>query len=77
MRQDHGGCEDKYMLCRILIALLALNSGLWAQALSGTIVGTVFDQAGGAVPGVRVTLSNGDTHFTRIVETNAAGQYSA
>jgi len=48
-----------------------------AQAQSGTIVGTVTDQAGAVVPAARVTLVNDGTQFTRVAVTNASGQYVA
>ncbi|HEX7362011.1 MAG TPA: TonB-dependent receptor [Bryobacteraceae bacterium] len=50
---------------------------LHAQALSGSIVGTVLDQAGAAVPTANVTLRNGATGFQRLAATNSSGQYAA
>jgi hypothetical protein len=47
------------------------------QAQSGTIVGTVVDQAGAVVPGATVVLTNDATQFQRSVTTNNNGQYSA
>jgi hypothetical protein len=60
-------------------ALLAvvLNTSLFGQALSGTVVGTVTDQSGAAIPGATVILTNEGTGFTRTVETNQSGQYVA
>lgn len=57
--------------------MLLLAGRLWSQALSGTIVGTVTDQAGAVVPNAKVALTNDATQFTRAAETNAAGQYGA
>jgi hypothetical protein len=48
-----------------------------AQSQSGTIVGTVSDQAGAVIPGAQVRLVNEGTQFTRVVESNASGQYVA
>ena len=48
----------------------------WGQTLTGTILGTVFDQSGLAVPGVEVTIVNTDTNRSRTVTTNASGNYS-
>ena len=62
---------------RILVLSLTLSSLAWAQAQSGTIVGTVVDQGGAAVTGARVTLVNEGTRFTRSVETGSTGQYVA
>lgn len=61
----------------LLAASLLLVPHLGAQALSGTIVGTVTDAAGATVPDAKVTLTNEGTHFVRVVETNANGQYVA
>jgi hypothetical protein len=47
------------------------------QAQSGTIVGTVTDQAGAVVPGAKVTLVNDGTQFTRVAVATASGQYVA
>ena len=61
----------------LLATLLLAASNLWCQAQSGTVVGTVSDQTGAAVPGARVTLVNTGTNFSRIVQTNSNGQYVA
>jgi hypothetical protein len=44
---------------------------------TATIVGAVTDQSGAAMPGAKITLVNEATQFTRVVETNASGQYVA
>lgn len=43
---------------------------------TATIVGTVTDPSGAAIPGVKVTVSNSDKGFTREVATNAVGAYA-
>src|SRR5438105_2421045 len=48
-----------------------------AQAVTGTILGTVRDASGGALPGANVTLVNTDTGFTRNVLSDASGEYTA
>ena len=62
---------------RALILSPIVAAGLYGQALSGTIVGTVTDAAGAVVPAAKVTLTNVGTSFTRTVETNQSGQYVA
>ena len=42
---------------------------LFAQVESGTIVGTVIDQAGAVVPNAKITLTNDATKFTRQTQT--------
>ncbi|MDZ7639919.1 MAG: carboxypeptidase regulatory-like domain-containing protein [Bryobacterales bacterium] len=63
-----------------LFAVFALAVWGWSvlgQGLSGSIAGVVFDSGGAVVPGVKVTLSNEGTGFTREASTNAQGQYVA
>src|SRR5215472_7277127 len=48
-----------------------------AQTFRGTILGTVTDASGGAVPGAMVTIKNADTGLTRTVTTADDGSYAA
>ncbi len=57
------------------ICLVAMPA--FSQAASGTIVGTVTDESGAAIPDVSVTLRNTETGFSRSVSTNSLGQYVA
>lgn len=66
----------KKILFALLLAL-SCASEIQAQALSGTIVGTVSDQSGSVIPGANVRLVNDATQFTRVAVTNAEGQYVA
>ncbi len=65
------------MSCRILILSAVCAAALYGQAQSGTIVGTVTDQAGAVIPNAAVRLVNEGTQFTRAATTNASGQYVA
>ena len=56
------------------LMLLATNSG-WAQLSTGSIVGTVYDQTGAAVPTAQLTLRDTATGTTRTATTSAAGAY--
>ncbi len=69
-------------VARLGVACLALMSFAMpprahAQAVTGTILGTVRDGSGAAVPGATVTLSNAGTGFVRTVVSDSAGEYSA
>src|SRR6476469_7876537 len=48
-----------------------------AQAVSGTILGTVTDSTGSVVPGATVTILNTGTGLTRNVTTDASGEFTA
>jgi hypothetical protein len=63
----------------VALALLAWLSPrpASAQAVSGTILGTVRDSTGAALPGATVTLTNTGTGFTRTVTADASGEFSA
>src|SRR5690348_16752277 len=61
----------------VACGLFFTATALFGQAQSGTVVGTVTDQAGSVVPDANVTIVNDGTQFTRVVTTNAQGQYSA
>jgi Carboxypeptidase regulatory-like domain len=49
---------------------------LFAQAVTGTILGTVTDTTGGVMPGVTVTLKHEGTGLTRTVVTDSAGEFT-
>ena len=63
----------------VALALLALLSPppASAQAVSGTIFGTVYDSSGAALPGASVTLTNTATGLTRTVLSDPKGEYTA
>ena len=65
------------MLRRILFSLLAaiLPSSLFAQAVSGTIYGTVHDASGAAIVGAKVTVVNSNTNYTRTQASGTDGDY--
>ena len=48
-----------------------------AQAVSGTILGTVRDSSGAVVPGATVTVHNTRTGFSRTLVTDTHGEYNA
>jgi hypothetical protein len=48
-------------ITRLLISFVIAVAALFAQGDRGTITGSVTDQAGGAIPGARVTVTNTST----------------
>src|SRR5215510_686941 len=60
----------------VLVFLFLWSPALRAQAVSGTILGTVQDSSGAAVPGASVTIVNSETGLTRSVTSDSAGEYN-
>src|SRR6266404_8095349 len=60
----------------LLIALFMAPFGFaQTQAINGSIRGHVTDAAGAAVPGAKITILNGDTGFTRRLDTGDDGLF--
>ena len=67
-----------WTLLGALVAIVAfLPSQIQAQSTSGTIVGTVTDASGAAVPNATVTVTNLGTNETRVAKSDGSGNYSA
>ena len=66
---DHGVA----LLAGLAVFPLARTAS--AQITTATIVGTVLDASGGALPGVTVTARNVDTGFVRDVPSSETGAY--
>src|SRR5262249_21330379 len=62
---------------KVVLLLLLYSIVVRAQAVSGTILGTVQDSSGASVPGASVTIVNSETGLTRAVTTDSAGEYNA
>jgi len=61
----------------LLLATLFVLFAIPALAQEATIVGTVTDPSGAAVPNAAITITNTDTGVTRDLPTNGDGQYVA
>ena len=61
----------------VLLAPLALPSGLRAQLNTGRISGQVTDQTGGAIGGATVTVTDVARGESRMLTSDAAGDYAA
>lgn len=68
--------ENRLRVGLIIVALLGVLA-FDAVAQEATIVGTVSDQSGAAIPRATVTMTNSDTNQVRTFTTNEAGQYVA
>ncbi len=65
------------VLAGLALALCLMPSPVSAQAVSGTILGTVRDSSGATVPGATVTLVQTATGYSRTVVSTALGEYTA
>jgi Carboxypeptidase regulatory-like domain/TonB dependent receptor-like, beta-barrel len=59
----------------VLATAILFFASLKTFAQEATIVGTVTDPTGAAVPGATVTVTNVDTGVSRIIKTNQVGEY--
>ncbi len=71
----------KFSVVLCALVLLALSCALYtpqaaAQAVFGSIFGTVTDPSGAAVPGVKVTVTSATKGTSQETTTNADGNYS-
>ncbi len=62
---------------RFIASLVAALSLCLAQSGTGDITGTVTDASGAAVAAATVTITNPATGFSRVIQTNEGGLYSA
>lgn len=68
-----GRCLRLSILLTALMAIFAIH----ATAQEATILGTVTDPSGAAVPNAAIVVTNNDTGVTRNLPTNGEGQYVA
>jgi hypothetical protein len=61
---------------KIALLLLILAAPVLAQTLYGSLVGTVTDESGLAVPGATVTITHTETNQKRDATTNTTGGYN-
>jgi hypothetical protein len=62
-------------LALLVLAVLFVPSATWAQVLYGSIVGTVTDPNGAAVPGAKVEVTNISTGAVSSATTDDNGSY--
>ncbi len=67
-------CLDKACLIAATVVLLSANA--FAQAVNGTLLGTVTDSSGGVIPGAKVVILEQNRGRSREVSTNDSGLYS-
>src|SRR5713101_5954030 len=67
--KSEGGPMNRLKSWGVLALVLVFSIGVAAQTFRGTILGTVTDKSGGAVPKAKVTVRNVDTGLTRETQT--------
>lgn len=60
--------------CGLLLAVL--TSSISAQVITGTILGTIRDSSGGAIPAARITVTNTGTNVSTTSQSSAAGEFT-
>src|SRR5579875_643431 len=72
-RSPHG--LGFYLFAGALAVAGAPSPPAFAQAVSGTVSGTVSDSTGAAIPGATVQLSKSVSGLNRTTTTDASGQF--
>ncbi|MGH9384601.1 MAG: TonB-dependent receptor domain-containing protein, partial [Vicinamibacterales bacterium] len=62
-------------LALALLGVTSLGSTAWAQAVTGTLLGSVTDSAGLAIPGATVTITEVNTNITLRVVSSDSGNF--
>jgi len=57
----------------LVIAGVLAGGNAWAQAVYGSIAGTVYDGSGAPIPSANVTVTNVERNTTTSVTTNESG----
>lgn len=76
-RMIHSDSSWTWVLRLCALAVLLCGLPLLASAQEATIIGTVTDPSGAAVPNVAITITNNDTGIAIHLTTDSAGQYVA
>ena len=64
-----------FKIAFVVLLYFLFNTTTLRADVTGTILGTIADPSGAAVPGAKVTLSNAGTGFNRQTTTDSTGFY--
>ncbi|MDQ1470875.1 MAG: hypothetical protein QOJ99_2355, partial [Bryobacterales bacterium] len=64
------------IMSALIVAGLCLPATTFAQAVYGSVVGTVTDATGAAVPNAKVTIRDMDRDVSNVATTNESGNYN-
>ena len=67
--------EQILVVLALVAGLMSLPASARAQAVYGSIAGTVEDSTGAALPGTNVTITSVERQTTDTVVTNSSGNY--
>src|SRR6266478_7010153 len=67
----------RLQFCLVLLSLLALSLGAFAQIQNGQFTGTVTDPSGAAIADAKVTVTNVGTNLSVVTTTSQTGSYVA
>src|SRR6185503_15699402 len=59
----------------LVVLIVASPSASWAQAVKGSLLGSVTDAQGAGIPGATVTVTETGTNIARTAQTNGSGNY--
>ena len=77
MKKSRTRLFSSSMLIYVVILSLATGSAVYAQAITGRIIGTVQDRNQSAVPNAKVTITNQGTGISSNFQTDDRGNYIA
>ena len=76
-----GGNIDRFnfplglLLGLCLLLLLPFGKIVWAQAVYGSLYGTVTDSSGAAIPNAKIKVTDVVKNTSQVVQSNAGGEY--
>lgn len=65
------------MIIRLLVLSVLAGLSVSAQSTFGTILGTVTDKSGAAVPGAKIVITNEGENVSRDIVSDSIGNYEA
>jgi hypothetical protein len=76
LRVSFGQIHAALLRLAVLLVLILLPAFARAQAVSGTILGTVTDSTGSVMANAKVTVLNEGTGLERVAQTDPQGEYT-